>query len=344
VWFSLALLVVVVLLLVQIALLRFNLNARIVREKRFLKVWRPLLAAAIAGESVTLPRLAKGETFYYLKLWNHLQETLRGVAKDRLNTLAIRCGMLPYTHLLLRRKELRLQLLALNTLGHLVDRTAWDEILLLARRPDPLLSVAAARALFQIDANAAFKDLHDELLEREDWPTAQLAILFQEIGTESVFAMLADSADHLALSTDPVELVRLKRLLQLLEIAPYQQVIAEIRKILAATADDEVAAQCLKFLREPSDLPSVRPRLSHPNWVVRLQAVRALGRFGSKEDLTQLATLLSDSVWWVRYRTAQALLKLMRGDAQLMAELRAQLSDRYALDMLDMVIAEKDGR
>jgi HEAT repeat protein len=121
-------------------------------------------------------------------------------------------------------------------------------------------------------------------------------------------------------------------------------VIAEIRKILAATADDEVAAQCLKFLREPSDLPSVRPRLSHPNWVVRLQAVRALSRFGSKEDLTQLATLLSDSVWWVRYRTAQALLKLMRGDAQLMAELRAQLSDRYALDMLDMVIAEKDGR
>lgn len=344
VWLSLVLLVLVLLLLLQIILLRVNLSARTAREQRFLQVWRPLLAAAIAGETVSLPRLARGDEISFLKLWNHLQESLRGEAKQRLNELAVRCGMVQRSHVLLRKKELRLKLLALNTLGHLLDRSAWNGILQLARRPDPLLSLAAARSLFQIDANAALDELRNELLERDDWPPAQLAILFQEIGSAGIFTLLADTATRLAATPDAAEVTKLKRLLQLLEIAPYQHVIPAIRSILSVATDDEIVAQCLKYLREPADLPSVRVNLSHSNWVVRLQAARALGRIGSREDLPKLAALLGDPVWWVRYRTAQTLVELIRGDAGVMSELRGQLSDRYALDMLDMVIAEKGGQ
>jgi HEAT repeat protein len=344
VWLSLALLALVLLLLLQIVLLRINLAARTSREQHFMKVWRPLLVAVIAGETVTVPPLSKNNFINFLKLWNHLQESLRGESKERLNSLAIHCGMLNYSHLLLRRKELRLRLLALNTLGHLMDRSVWDEILRLARLPDPLISIAAVRALFQIDANAALRELKNELLERDDWPTAQLAILLQVLGTESVFTMLAENANQLAVASSPSELVRLKRLLQLFEIAPYHQVIQTVREIFSVATDEEIIAQCLKFFRDPSDLPSVRSHLAHPSWVVRLQAARALGRIGLKEDIPKLLTLLSDPVWWVRYRTAQTLVDLTHGDAKVMADLRKQLSDRYALDMLEMVIAEKDGR
>jgi hypothetical protein len=344
VWLSLVLLVLVLLLLLQIILLRVNLAARIAREQHFLEVWQPLLAAAIAGETVTLAHLARGNEVNFLKLWNHLQESLRGEAKQRLNEVAERCGVAQRSRVLLRRKELRLKLLALNTLGHLLDRSAWNDILQLARRPDPLLSLAAARALFQIDANAALRELRNELLERDDWPTAQLAILLQEIGSAGIFTMLADTASQLAATPRAAEVTMLKRLLQLLEVAPYQHVILAIRSILSAAVDDEIVAQCLKYLREPVDLPFVRGNLSHPNWVVRLQAARALGRIGSREDWPKLAALLGDPVWWVRYRTAQTLVELVRGNAGVMAELRGQLSDRYALDMLEMVIAEKAGQ
>ena len=344
VWLSLALLALVLLLLLQITLLRINLIRRTAREQRFLEVWRPLLAAAIAGETVTLPRLARRDEINFLKLWNHLQESLRGEAKLRLNELAVRCGMVQRSHVLLRKKELRLKLLALNTLGHLLDLSAWDVILQLARQPDPLLSLAAARSLFQLDANAALDELKNELFERDDWPPAQLAILLQEIGTASIFTMLADAATQLAATPKAVELTRLKRLLQLLEIAPYQYVIPAIRSILSVVTDDEIVAQCLKYLREPNDLSFVRNNLSHPNWVVRLQAARALGRVGTKEDWPKLAVLLGDPVWWVRYRTAQTLVELVHSDAGVMAELREQLSDRYALDMLEMVIAERGGQ
>lgn len=213
----------------------------------------------------------------------------------------------------------------------------------LAQHPDPLLSFSAARALFQIDADTALNDLQQQLLERENWPTVQLAMLIQEASTGSTFAVLADITIHLANSTAPAASAQLNRLLQLLEVAPYQQVISAIRTILSLTTDDKTIAQCLKFLREPSDLPGVRSLLAHSNWVVRLQAARALGRIGIADDIPRLATLLGDPVWWVRYRTAQALVALTRGNSQALSELRAHLSDRYALDMLEMAMAEKEG-
>jgi HEAT repeat protein len=344
VWISLALLVVLLLLVFQIVILRINLISRTAREKRFLEIWRPALANCIISGEVILPTLAKADQINFLKLWNHLQESLRGDAKNRLNDLAKKCGILDYSRTLLRKNNLRLQLLAINTLGHLGDRSSWLEILQLARLPDPLISLAAARALFQIDANDALDDVVVELLEREDWPTAQLAILLEELGNERIFEILSNTASSLASSTDPVELEKLKRLLRLLEIAPYQLVILSIRTILSVTTDDEVIAQCLKFLRKPDDLHFVLRYLNHTNWVVRLQAARAFGLIGSREDLPRLSKLLSDPVWWVRYRTAQTILELISEGSAEMSALRAQLTDRYAQDMLDMVIAEKDKR
>ena len=343
-WVSIASLVILLLLLLKIVRLRVGLIEQASREQHFLEIWRPLLAAAIDGEKGDLPPLAREDEIFFLKLWNHLHESLRGKARKRLNILALRCGMMEQAYSLLRKKDLRSQLMALTTLGHLGDRHDWGEIMQLARHPDPLLSITAARALFQIDADAALNDLKRQLLVREDWPTAQLTVLIQEAATENTFAMLASAAINLANSTGPAELGQLMRLLHLLEAAPHQRTIPVIRAILSVTTDDETIAQCLRFLSEPNDLPFVRNQIGHPNWIVRLQAARALGRIGTADDLTLLATLLGDPVWWVRYRTAQALMELTHGDSLMLSELRAHLTDPYALDMLEMVAAEKETR
>jgi hypothetical protein len=49
---------------------------------------------------------------------------------------------------------------------------------------------------------------------------------------------------------------------------------------------------------------------------------------------------MCDRIWWVRYRAGQSLLKLLGKDATTLDALRAQLSDPYALDMLEHVRAE----
>lgn len=344
VWVSMAMLTLMILMLLQIARLRIKLIAQTTHERHFLEIWRPLLAAAIDGERGDLPPLSRGDEILFLKLWNHLHESLRGTAKERLDAIALRCGMMQQAHMLLRQKNLPSRLLALTTLGNLGERQDWGNILRLARGPDPLLSLAAARALFQIDANAALNDLKRPLLEREDWPTAQLTVIIQEAGTEYIFAVLAQAAIHIAGSTEPAGLAQLNRLLHFLAIAPPQLALPAIRTILSVTADDETIAQCLRFLGDPNDLHFALDNIGHRNWVVRLQVARALGRIGDKDDLPFLAALLGDPVWWVRYRTAQALMQLTHGDLRMMAELRARIADPFALDMLDMAIAEKEVR
>ncbi len=339
-WTAAAMFALTLLLLLQIVLLRLQLVVRTKRERHFAEVWRPVLAAQTAGEKAALPHLPARDRESFLKLWNHLQESLRGPARARLTAVAEACGVVPYARALLTRKALRPRLLALTTLGNLEDRSAWEMIVPLALDADPLLSLAAARSLFQIDAAEAFSALQPQLIERADWPASQITTLLQEAGSEISYTQLTSAALPLAASTMPSDQSRLLRLLRLLDAAPSREVAPLARTILALSADNEILAHTLKLLRDPTDLPVVYQYLDHPIWFVRLQAARALARIGSPSDVSRLAALLGDPVWWVRYRTAQAVIALLRGNAQALAQLRASLDDRYGQEMLDMAMTE----
>lgn len=341
VWFSGGAVVLMVLVLLHILKLRLGLIARRKHERRFTHVWQPLLARTVAGETVEPPPLHQDDLVLFLKLWNHLHESVRGAARKHLNILALRVGILEYMSPLLQDKARGKKLLALTTLGNLRSRDDWPTVRALCDHPDPLLSWAAAHTLFQINAHAALKELEEPLIERLDWPVAHLIVLLREMETEDVYTALARRAVAMADSEDPHQRARLYRLLQLLQSAPPQLVMPAVHSILARTRDDETLAQCLKFLRDPDDLPYVRANVNHFNWVVRLQVAQAFGRFGTTDDIPQLEMLLRDPVWWVRYRAAQAVVALVRGDTEKLAELRAQLKDRFALDMLAMVAAER---
>lgn len=340
-WFSGGALALMVLLLLEILRLRLRLIARGRREQAFMKEWQPVLAEAVGGGSPDLPTLDKEDLLQFLKMWNHLHESIRGGARKHLNILALRLGIMPFLPRLLHGKDSGKKLLAITTIGNLQAHDEWDTLLKFCRDPDALLSWTAAHALFQIDANAALHDLEEDLINRLDWPAAHIIVLLSEAGTDEMYAGLANSAVALSNAGGPQDLAKLYRLLGILQAAPYPHVLPAIHAILQQTKDDETLAQCIKFLREARDLEHVRRHVTHLNWVVRLQVAHALGRFGLPEDIPRLIMLLSDPVWWVRYRAAQSLLTLTRGDTDTLTQLRTQLQDKFALDMLTMVSAEK---
>jgi HEAT repeat protein len=93
---------------------------------------------------------------------------------------------------------------------------------------------------------------------------------------------------------------------------------------------------------QPDTIDDVRALLAHPDWQVRVQAARALGRIGEHADAGRLAALLADREWWVRYRAAQALVDLPALSRQDCESLCASLTDRFAADMLAQVLAEQE--
>jgi hypothetical protein len=76
--------------------LRMALVRRQRREQAFLDRWRPALMTYLVDPQTQLPtRLPRRDHIYFLKLWNHLQESLRGEATASLNSMAYALGW-PY--------------------------------------------------------------------------------------------------------------------------------------------------------------------------------------------------------------------------------------------------------
>jgi hypothetical protein len=333
-WTGTGALLLTLLLGLQIVRLRIGLRARERREARTLARWRPLLNAAIVGDSpAQLPTLPAAERLHFLKLWVHLHSSLRGEAGQALNGIACRLGLDLEARAMLGRRARTERLLAALVLGHLGDRQAWPALLRLAGQDDPTLSLTALWALVRIDPQAAAEYLTPLFIEREDWAMSHVAGILQQAGTP-VAAVLAGMLPRL----DAQRLPRALRIAEALRVDLPDPIVA------GALANDAVPVviAALRIANTPLLQEAVRARLAHQDWQVRVQAVKALGRIGDRSDTARLALLLADREWWVRYRAAQALVELPWMKRADLDTLRAALDDRYAADMLAQVMAEQD--
>lgn len=333
-WTGVAALAATMLFALQIVYLRAMLRRRERDERTFLATWRPILLSSLTSAApAALPELASRDRLFFLKLWNHLQESLRGAATSSLNEIAYRVGCDAFSRRLLRRGNRAERLLATLTLGHLRDRAAWDMLVTQTLSADNTTSINALRALVQIDAEATAQQLTPLLLARDDWPIARLAVLLQEAKTEFAGELLDATGQ-----AKPKELLRALRLIEALRLTLPPTVLA---RILDHEEDAELVSAALRVSIAPALLSHIRPHLLHQDWRVRLQAAKALGRIGEPTDIERLIPLLSDTEWWVRYRAAHALIDMPFFGRAKLASLHAKLSDRFARDMLSQVLAER---
>ena len=331
-WTGIGALFLTLLLGAQIVRLRVALRRHERREARALARWRPVLNAAIVGDDPgALPRLPKAERPHFIKLWVHLQASLRGEAGLALNAVARRLGVDHDARAMLARGPRTERLLATLLLGHLGDRASWDTLRTLAESPDVTLSLSALWALVRIDPHAAAGYLTPLFVARDDWAMSHVAGILKE-ASAPVAGMLADLLPSL-----PPE--RLPRAMRIAEALRIDLPPALLENALAST-DIGLVTAALRSVATPGLRGTVRGLLAHDDWQVRVLAAKALGRIGDASDVARLAALLGDREWWVRYRAAQAIVDLpWLGRAELDA-LHASLSDRFAADILAQVIAE----
>ncbi|MGX4642334.1 HEAT repeat domain-containing protein [Massilia sp. SYSU DXS3249] len=334
-WTGFVALALTLLLALQIVAMRIALRRRQRSDERALARWRPVLNAAIVGEMPgTLPPLGRAERLPFLRLWAHLQGSLRGEANEALNDVARRLGLDTYARELLPRGRRPARLLAALVLGHMHDRQAWPELLRLAGQPDNTVSLTALWALVRIDPPAAADYMVPLFIEREEWALSLAAGILQQ-AIEPATAALVRTLPQLGED-------KLPRALRIAE-ALHVTLPAGILAAALTSASMPVVIAGLRGVRTPDTIAEVRALLSHPDWQVRVQAARALGRVGVRSDADRLVALLGDREWWVRYRAAEALLELPALTRADLEALRASLTDRFAADMLSQAMAESTG-
>jgi hypothetical protein len=331
-WTGAGSLLLTIILSLRILELRIGLRRRQRLEERAFAKWRPVLHAAIVGEAATLPALARRERLPFLKLWVHLQGSLRGEARDALNTIARELGLEASARRLLEGGRRAERLLAALTLGHLRDPQAWPLLLPLSAAPDRTLALTMIWAMVRIDPRAAAAHILPLYLSHEDWSLSHVAAMLQEAPAPAGAAL-----SELLPSVPDAQLPRALRMAEALRMAVP---VTVLRRALAGS-DVAVLVAALRSVTMPDAIDAVRALLAHEHWQVRVQAARAIGRIGAPEDVGRLGPLLGDREWWVRYRAAQSAVELANLYGTPLDQVRAHLSDRFASDMLAQVLAEK---
>jgi HEAT repeat protein len=270
-----------------------------------------------------------------MMMWLRLQDGLRGSAHENLNRLAeglcFRDDALRWARAY--HGDIALRVLGLVTLGHLGKRD--DAALLRSALDEPLamISLGAARALLQVNAEAYAPTVLDECLRRPDWPVPRVGTLLREAGAQAVAKPLID---RLVQGTADDQ----KRLLPLLRFAESPHGASPLHRVVEQSSDPQVLSIALRQLHGPDSLQRVRALCEHAEPLVRSAAAQALGQIGLADDRKRLEAMMSDRDWWVRYRAAQAQLKLPGTDVAAVIALRRRLTDRFARDALDHVCGE----
>jgi HEAT repeat protein len=279
----------------------------------------------------SLPPLRRTERLPFLRLWAHLQGSLRGEANEALNEVARRLGIDAYARGLLVRGNRPARLLSALVLGHLHDRAAWPALLRMAGQPDNTVSLTALWALVRVDPPAAADYMVPLFIAREEWALSLAAGILQQASEPAASALT-----RLLPQLKEDKLPRALRIAEALHLALPATVLGTALRSPAMP----VVIAGLRGVRTPETLPEVRSLLAHADWQVRVQAARALGRVGERADAERLVQLLGDREWWVRYRAAEALLELPALSRADLDALRASLTDRFAADMLSQAMAE----
>jgi hypothetical protein len=324
-------------LMMLIALLvRQHLRREERLRARVVDTWRPLLTrvAIEDGAPPPLPAIHRRELPYFMEEWNALHDALRGVSIERLNALAPRYGLDVNARRGLQSRSISGRILAIRTLGHLRDVSAWKGLQDQLASSNALVSFYAAAALVSIDATRAMPGIMLQLSERESWPGEAMARLLVDAGSD----ISREPIRALMLSLAPDKVPSLLPWLSHVDAVLGSEVATEL---LRRNPDhDGIAAAALLVVQEPALLGELAGFADSADAHIRENLAQACGRLGDLGETDLLVRLLSDRVWWVRYRAAQALLKLKGMDSARIEAVRAGLRDPYARDMLEQARAE----
>jgi HEAT repeat protein len=207
--------------------------------------------------------------------------------------------------------------------------------------PETELSRAAARYLLLVDPDALGPVL-DQIRRRPDWSLTRVAAMLAEIDPHAVGNGLVSAIDRSVAAGDGNGTIRLLGFLPC--GSPEAGRDACSRVLDSAAGDSEVLAAALRGLAEvaqPGDAAVARPHARDSRAHVRLAAIRVLRAAGAGEDSALLGSMVTDPDFWVRRRSAEALVALGALDTgSPPAGSLAAVNDAYARDALVEAMAE----
>ena len=334
-WLAWGTLGLVALMVLGLLMLRWTRWRRAPLLAAFEAEWLSRLMACALGESVAPMPLARWQRWPFMKLWLHAQMSLQGASRQRLAALGRAMGCGPMALRRAHSPHLSERMVGLLALGFMNETEVVPLLLQRLAEGGAQQPVHAARALMEMDAQTHADAVASALLASPELDLALASVMLKPFRAALAQALLSQTprpGDARALAW-----LRLARALRL------QLSSAVLMPFVAQDQDIECLIAAIRLVQGEQGADLVAAQSRHADWRVRAQVARALGFIGETDEQPVLTQLLTDAQWWVRYRAAQALLRLPGMNAQRLLACAQTTQDRYALSMAQSVIAEAGG-
>lgn len=341
-WLAWATLLLLVLIAMGLLLLRWVRWRNEPKMAAFQAFWRPMLMRWAMGDQVNepMPVLKAQERWPFMRLWLHCQMSLQGQGRQRLAELGLLMGCREMALARVASTHFSERMVGLLALGFLLDRSSVPTLKERLESGNGDSMIYAARALMEIDQVEHGAAVVHALLTCEGLDFALVSVLLKPFKTrlDAVLMPACPQAQTPMGEAPHAQALQWLRLAQALKLLVPQW---RLTPFLSSDQHIEILIAALRLVQGEQGTEAVVCHVQHPDWRVRVQVVRALGRIGGLKHQSVLVSLLTDGQWWVRYRSAQALLQMPgMHHEQLLAKVVAT-QDRYALSMLDAVRSEK---
>lgn len=224
---------------------------------------------------------------------------------------------------------------AMLMLGHVQEEESIVTLSKIFEAENPYRCIVALMAVSQIKPELAVVQLIQRELQKGDLPNSLcIQILYrmdQTILKKHILDRFVKENDEnqqeiLLNLMGPVSLVDPPEpLTDLLESATKPGVIASLLRLIENRGD-------------PADESNLWPYLNHETSFIRTRTAKALGEIGTKDSFDNLVESLSDSNWWVRLRSAEAISGLPDVSREKLESLAKHHHDQYARDVLNQVL------
>ena len=333
-WLGVAVAAMTVLMLMVIIVMRQVILHQEKVHANAVALWKTIMVATPGDSAGTIPPLPNRDVPGFLEVWNEVHEPLHGGTTPYLARIAGEVGLEARLYKRLAHSSFHTQLVAIIALGHVQNSESFHRVESFIDDKNPIVSLCAARSLMQIDPARAVSMFVPQIVRRSDWSQGSVATILHEIGADNVTRELSEATLQATADIAP-------RLIRFLAGVSPESAAPIIRNTLLSSTDERLISTCLQVMTNRDDLDCVRPLLTHPRWHVRMQAAVTLGRLGVPGDEQRLTAILSDEQWWVRYRAAQALMRLSFVKRDDMLRIEQAQTDGYARDIIEHVLAEQ---
>lgn len=230
----------------------------------------------------------------------------------------------------------------LKAVGFMGLQEAWDEAAEAAYSAQVYLAVAGTQVLIRLNPTRGLPILLDQYATREGFPLSQALSVLELVPSEELTLILREKFSN----ADEAQQIRLAPLLRLAVPGSVRPFIHN--KLEDPDTSPELMTRLIRVLGtfgHPDDEDVLVDLMEHEFPPVRIQTAQALGELGSDRSKDVLEEALGDPVWWVRYRSAQALVGMAKKNNLSVEDLHSlaeEHDDPFARDSLERVMVEEE--